>query len=975
MSLLEEYGDPRSYGCSCDECPLQKRKHVPPELRPNARFLIVGQDPGSQELKERRPFVGPSGELLKHILGIFGLERDDVGITNCRLCNAPRSWTANDVRQGKAYACCFPRLEVEAKAAKALLILGARAVGLLYPPARSSKGKGLLTKVRGFPLTIYDKPAMATFHPAAALPKREPGLQKIIRNDLGRLLRMLSGSLRWVEPGFCFDPTLGELDSFLDRCDRRLVAVDIETTRAIGDDRKDAALDTSRALIRCVGLGTTEEGIVLGFRSVESPQRRFRLDPAIATERLANFFERAPLEHSVVFGGHNVNVYDRPVMKRHKFPLPDHRFVRDSMAAHHVVCSEEPHTLDYVISTSRIDAPKHKPLTSHAHEHWDDDWEYHRYNLLDVVTNARVLPDLLRQVVATNQRTAYEVNIQLQRLCEGMRRAGLYVDLSERNRHKVRLEAAKVQAQARADEILGRHLALGSHAQVRRFLYDTCGLEPNVQFQTTTGEASTNRDAIYDLITNQTLPPRVTAFLDALLSYRLADKYKDFTEDAEPAADGRVHPDWNIGPNTGRLRSKNPNCFDGATEVLTPGGWVQFDKYRPGTPVMQWQARSKPRFVEPTGYVKQPAPGGSMVLLTGPNVDLCVTHDHRCLVFSSPWDPHVFSADEYPVGREGWHQLHLSFSFGGAVKETFSPTEIVRRVVVPYTIRPVYCVSVPSSYIVVRRNGKVCVTGQCQNIPSTRADLDSLRSMYIAAPGNVLVYADMEQIELRLVTAVAQDQIWFEAFRKGIDVHKLNASDVLGFPIEQVQKFHRTFVKTFVYRLFYRGGYAKACRQMQQLRDPGSGKRPYANFKLSEAEAMQGRLLRLHPLEKWWDATTAEWEKKHELRSILHNRRRVFINGLYSSAEEVLGELVNFRIQATAADAVNNACIELMETVPWGLYGPGIIHQGHDSIMIEVEARYAERTKKAMEHAMKCEVLGMPLLAKAKSGTRWSALD
>lgn len=56
---------------------------VPPEVVPGAKILIVGRDPGEQEVLQGRPFVGPSGQLLDRCLGLAGLRRGkDVSITN-----------------------------------------------------------------------------------------------------------------------------------------------------------------------------------------------------------------------------------------------------------------------------------------------------------------------------------------------------------------------------------------------------------------------------------------------------------------------------------------------------------------------------------------------------------------------------------------------------------------------------------------------------------------------------------------------------------------------------------------------------------------------------------------------------------------------------------------------------------------------------------------------------------------------------
>src|SRR5258708_3355028 len=59
--------DPRENGALCDECPRNSRKPVPPEGKPGAQWIWLGQDPGQTEERLGRPFVGATGILLSRI--------------------------------------------------------------------------------------------------------------------------------------------------------------------------------------------------------------------------------------------------------------------------------------------------------------------------------------------------------------------------------------------------------------------------------------------------------------------------------------------------------------------------------------------------------------------------------------------------------------------------------------------------------------------------------------------------------------------------------------------------------------------------------------------------------------------------------------------------------------------------------------------------------------------------------------------
>lgn len=86
----------------------------------------------------------------------------------------------------------------------------------------------------------------------------------------------------------------------------------------------------------------------------------------------------------------------------------------------------------------------------------------------------------------------------------------------------------------------------------------------------------------------------------------------------------------------------------------------------------------------------------------------------------------------------------------------------------------VFCVTMPSDAVLVRRNGKVTVTRQSQNFPS------ALRKMIHAAPGHVLVGADMDQLELRIAAAVWQVKLYLRAFAEGKDPHSMTAFAIFG---------------------------------------------------------------------------------------------------------------------------------------------------------------------------------------------------
>jgi DNA polymerase-1 len=73
-----------------------------------------------------------------------------------------------------------------------------------------------------------------------------------------------------------------------------------------------------------------------------------------------------------------------------------------------------------------------------------------------------------------------------------------------------------------------------------------------------------------------------------------------------------------------------------------------------------------------------------------------------------------------------------------------------------------------------------------QNIP-TRGEWGALvRNGFCAGPGNVLVSADLSQIEMRLPACMAPDEAMLAIFRDGLDMHNRTACALFGLDIERV---------------------------------------------------------------------------------------------------------------------------------------------------------------------------------------------
>ena len=161
----------RDQAAGCRACPLWKTgtQTVFGEGASGSQVMLVGEQPGDQEDKAGRPFVGPAGRLLDEALDAAGIDREAAYVTNVvkhfkweargkRRIHAKPSWSE--------VAACRPWLdgELEAVHPQVLVCLGATAAQALLGRAFR------VTRQRGTWVDSDLAPHVtATIHPSAIL--------------------------------------------------------------------------------------------------------------------------------------------------------------------------------------------------------------------------------------------------------------------------------------------------------------------------------------------------------------------------------------------------------------------------------------------------------------------------------------------------------------------------------------------------------------------------------------------------------------------------------------------------------------------------------------------------------------------------------------------------------------------------------------------------------------------------------------
>ncbi len=161
------------YNPNCTDCPLHEEADnvcVPGEGPTDSEIMLLGRNPGYDESRENRPFVGRSGQLLRDAMERSGLDPKEVFITNAVKCVTP----GNRKPTQEELEACAPYLKDEAQEVKPRFVFafGNEALGRLTGKLHGQKGKnGALgiTKMQGKVLTLGKRRKYTVFpmaHPS-----------------------------------------------------------------------------------------------------------------------------------------------------------------------------------------------------------------------------------------------------------------------------------------------------------------------------------------------------------------------------------------------------------------------------------------------------------------------------------------------------------------------------------------------------------------------------------------------------------------------------------------------------------------------------------------------------------------------------------------------------------------------------------------------------------------------------------------
>lgn len=260
------------------------------------------------------------------------------------------------------------------------------------------------------------------------------------------------------------------------------------------------------------------------------------------------------------------------------------------------------------------------------------------------------------------------------------------------------------------------------------------------------------------------------------------------------------------------------------------------------------------------------------------------------------------------------------------------------------------------------RTGRISSTEpNLQNIP-VRTELGrEMRKFFIADDGKVLVDADYSQIELRVLSDIADDKAMIDAFNNGDDIHAITASQVFKMPLQMVTPFMRSRAKAVNFGIVYGIG------AFSLAKDIG----------VSRAEAdryIKDYLHHYSGVDRYMNEVVEEAKKNGYVKTLFGRRRYLPELSSSNGMLRAFGERVarNMPIQGTAADIIKIAMIRVYTRLKEENLNARLILQIHDELIVEApenEKTKAELiVKEEMENACKMKVL---LKSDAHSGESW----
>ncbi len=257
-----------------------------------------------------------------------------------------------------------------------------------------------------------------------------------------------------------------------------------------------------------------------------------------------------------------------------------------------------------------------------------------------------------------------------------------------------------------------------------------------------------------------------------------------------------------------------------------------------------------------------------------------------------------------------------------------------------------------------------------QNIPIKSEDGRDIRKSFIAEKDNVLISADYNQIEMRILADLADVKELKKAFKNNEDIHSLTASQIFNTEIKKVDQDQRRKAKAINFGIIYGISQYGLAKQI--------------NVSNYEAEEFLSSYFAKFPEIKVYMDQTIKFCRKNGYVNNIFGRRSHFINindKNYNVRNFQERAAINAPIQGSASEIMRLAMIRLEKRLKEQKnQDTKMLLQIHDELIFETPKSRAEKIRKIITEEMTSVVnsdqhsFSIPLTVDLNIGDNWGSL-
>ena len=254
-----------------------------------------------------------------------------------------------------------------------------------------------------------------------------------------------------------------------------------------------------------------------------------------------------------------------------------------------------------------------------------------------------------------------------------------------------------------------------------------------------------------------------------------------------------------------------------------------------------------------------------------------------------------------------------------------------------------------------------------QNIPIKTEEGREIRKAFIADKKNILISADYNQIEMRILADIADVKELKKAFKNNEDIHSLTASQVFNVPINKVSEDLRRKAKAINFGIIYgitQYGLAKQISVSNQ----------------EALEFINSYFKKFPEIKDYMNSTINICRKKGFVNNIFG--RRIHLKGINDKNFSVRSfqerAAINAPIQGSAADIIRLAMIKIDEIINTDKkFKTKMLLQIHDELIFKCLEKDKEYIKKVIKEAMisisssEHHLFSIPLEVSINYGHNW----